>query len=151
MKNKRMNVLILSELEFKDRYPLLKNRKDLFFISILDPDNKKKSLFRPKENYKTWKFYDLEYDIENYKSISYEQAREIRNFIADNLDKTLVTNCTAGIARSGAIGEFYWELLGGSYKELIKKYPYISPNGRVLTYLRMCDKEDTFIIKANFI
>jgi len=146
-----MNVLILNEEKFKETYPRLKSRKDMFFISIIDPDNKKKSLFREKSNYKTWKFYDLEYDINNYKAISYEQAREIRDFIVNNLDKTLVVHCGAGIARSGAIGEFYWELLGGSYKDLIEKYKWISPNGRVLTYLRMCDKEDKFTIKVNFI
>lgn len=135
-----MNVLIMGEDKFKEQYPKLKNRKDLFFISIIDPDNRKKSLFRQKENYKTWKFYDLEYDINNYKAISFEQAVEIRDFIIDNLDKTLLVHCGAGIARSGAIAEFYWELLGGSYKELIEKYKHISPNGRVLQYLRMADK-----------
>lgn len=132
-----MNVLILSELEFIDKYPLLKNIKDLFFISILDPDNKKKFLFREKFNYKTWKFYDLEYDVQNYKAISYEQAREISSFIKSNLDKTLVVHCTAGVSRSGAIGEYYWELLGGSYKSLMEKYSHIMPSGRVLTYLRL--------------
>lgn len=146
-----MQVLILSEQKFIEIYPIIRNRKDLFFISILDPDNKKKSLFREKINYKTWKFYDLEADIENYKAISFDQAREIQKFIINNLDKTLVVHCHAGIARSGAIGEFYWELLGGSYKQLLEKYKWISPNGRVLSYLRMCDKEKEFKTKINFI
>jgi protein tyrosine/serine phosphatase len=137
-----MNVLILSEVAFIESYPRLKNRKDLFFISILDPDNKKKSLFRERGNYKTWKFYDLEYDIGNYKSITFDQAKEIRDFIVENLDKTLVVHCAAGVARSGAIGEFYWELLGGSYKDLLEKYSWISPNGKVLAYLRNIDKLD---------
>jgi predicted protein tyrosine phosphatase len=117
----------------------------MFFISILDPDTKEKSLFKEKSNYKTWKFYDLEYDIENYKGITFEQAEEISKFIRSNLYKTLVVHCTAGISRSGAIGEYYWELLGGSYKTLMEKYPNIMPNGRVLTYLRFFDKEDKII------
>lgn len=136
-----MNIRILNELEFKENYPLLKNRKDLFFISILDPDTKKKSLFKEKSNYKTWKFYDLEYDVENYKAITYEQAKEISEFVRNNLDKTLVVHCTAGVARSGAIGEYYWELLGDSYKSLMEKYPHIMPNGRILTYLRLFDEK----------
>jgi hypothetical protein len=28
-------------------------------------------------NYKTWKFYDIEQDISSYKAISFDQARDI--------------------------------------------------------------------------
>lgn len=136
-----MNLVILNQEEFKDRYPFLKDNKQVFFISILDPDTKEKSLFKEKPNYKTWKFYDLEYDVEKYKAITYEQAKEISEFINSNLHKTLVVHCTGGVARSGAIGEYYWELLGGSYKSLMEKHPNIMPNGRVLTYLRLFDEK----------
>ena len=133
-----MKVHILSKAMFEKAYPKIKDRKDLFFISILDPDNKVDSLFR---GLKTWKFYDLEEDIATYKAMTFEQAVEINDYIKENLDKTLVIHCTAGVSRSGAIGEHYWELLGGSYKELIKNNPNVMPSGRVLTYLRVADKQ----------
>ena len=105
------------------------------------------------ENFKTWKFYDIEYDINNYKAITFEQAKEIYEFIKKNEGKNLICHCYAGVARSGAVGEFYWEMLGGSYKQLTEKFPNISPNGRVLSYLRIAEKLENTDVKSkiNFV
>ena len=138
-------VLILSQERFEIILPKIDEFKDTFFISILDPGDQ--DLLEPRYNYRTWKFYDIEQDISSYKGISFDQAREIFEFIKSHEDKNLIVHCHAGVARSGAIGEFYWEMLGGGYKELTEKFPYIMPNARVLQYLRVIEKSD---IKTEF-
>ena len=136
-------VIILSREQFIDKIlHKVDEIKDTFFISILEPDDDFENLHEDTNNFKTWKFYDVEYDIDNYKAITFEQAKEIYEFIKKNEGKKLIVHCYAGVSRSGAIGEFYWEMLGGSYKQLMKKFPNISPNGRVLSYLRVAEKMD---------
>lgn len=135
-----MHVHILSKLQFEDVLKRIDEIKDCFFVSILDPDDKI-PLKESCENYKTFYFYDLEQDIQTYKAFSYEQAEELYSFIEANKDKKrCVIHCTAGVSRSGAVGEFIHELYGGSYKELVEKFPNISPSGRVLMYLRYAEK-----------
>lgn len=138
------DVLILSRERFIDKIlPKVDEAKDTFFISILEPDDDIEYLHETTENFKTWKFYDLESDIDSYKAITFDQAKEIYEFIKKNEGKKLIVHCYGGISRSGAIGEFYWEMMGGSYKELMEKFPYISPNGRILSYLRIAEKQPT--------
>lgn len=147
-------VLILSREQFINKVlPKVDEAKNTFFISILEPDDNFENLHEDTENFKTWKFYDIEYDINNYKAITFEQAKEIYEFIKKNEGKNLITHCHAGVARSGAIGEFYWEMLGGSYKQLTEKFPNISPNGRVLSYLRVAEKLENADVKSkiNFV
>lgn len=134
-------VLILSRQQFTDKVlPKVDEAKNTFFISILEPDDEIENLHDDTENYKTWKFDDLDRDIEDYHAITFEQAKEIFEFIKKNEGKNLITHCYAGVARSGAVGEFYFEMLGGSYGELKNKFPNISPNPRVLHYLRIAEK-----------
>lgn len=132
-----MEVEILSKDMFvRDILPNIEKMEDTFFISILDPDEKE-PLREDSENYKTFWFYDLESDIQIYKAITPEQAESIIEFIIDNkYKKKFVVHCTAGVSRSGAIGEAVWELFGGSYQELTRKFNSILPSGRVLMYLR---------------
>jgi predicted protein tyrosine phosphatase len=127
-------VLILSQERFEIILPKIDEFENTFFISILDPGDQD---LEPRYNYKTWKFYDIEQDISSYKAISFDQAREIFEFIKSHVDKNLIVHCHAGVARSAAIGEFYWEMMGGGYKELTEKFPYIMPNARVLQYLKL--------------
>jgi predicted protein tyrosine phosphatase len=142
----KIDVLILSQQKFQDKVlPKLKEFKHTFFISILDPGDK--DLHERLDNYRTWKFYDLEQDISSYSGISFDQAREIFEFIKLNEYKNLIVHCHAGVARSAAIGEFYWEIMGGGYKELTKKFPNILPNARVLQYLRVAEKSS---VKTEF-
>jgi len=132
--------IIICQDEFENKYiNNIDNKK--FYISILDPDHPK-SLLENRNNYKTFWFYDLEYDVGTYKPMSYEQAEDIYSFIKLNLGKQLVVHCGAGISRSAAVGEFYFEMLGGSYKELIDTYKNIMPSGRVLQYLRIAEASE---------
>lgn len=136
MKNK---VLILSQQQFENKVlPNLENFKNTFFISILDPNDEE--LNEELYNFRTWKFYDIEQDINTYKAISFDQAEEIFNYIKNHEGKTLIVHCHAGVSRSSAIGEFYWEMLGGGYKDLTEIFPHIMPNARVLQYLRIAEK-----------
>ena len=147
-------VLILSRQRFIDKVlPKVDEVKDTFFISILEPDDEIENLHKDTENYKTWKFYDIEYDIASYKAVTYDQAKEIFEFIEKNRGKKLVVHCFAGVSRSSAVGEFYWEMLGGSYKQLTEKFPNISPNGRILSYLRIAEKLENADAKSkiNFV
>lgn len=142
----KRDVLILSQQKFEDKVlPKIKEFKNTFFISILDPGDE--DLHERLDNYRTWKFYDLEQDINSYKGISFDQSREIFEFIKLNEGKNLICHCHAGVARSAAIGEFYWEMLGGGYKELTEKFPNILPNARVLQYLRVAEKSS---VKTEF-
>lgn len=142
----KRDVLILSQQKFQDKVlPKLKEFKNTFFISILDPGDE--DLHEKLDNYRTWKFYDLEEDVSSYKGISFDQSREIFEFIKLNEGKNLICHCYAGVARSAAIGEFYWEMLGGGYKELTEKFPNILPNSRVLQYLRVAEKSS---VKTDF-
>ena len=140
------DVLILSQERFeKNVLPKIEEFKNTFFISIVDPEDK--DLHERTDNYRTWKFYDIEQDISSYKAISFDQAVEIFEFIKSNEGKNLIVHCHAGVARSSAIGEFYWELMGGSYKQLTEKFPNIMPNARVLQYLRVAEKSS---VKTEF-
>jgi predicted protein tyrosine phosphatase len=62
--------------------------------------------------------------------------------LKSHVDKNLIVHCHAGVARSAAIGEFYWEMMEVVIK-LTEKFPYIMPNARVLQYLRVIEKSDT--------
>lgn len=133
------DVLIISQERFEKRIlPKIEEFKNTFFISIIDPEDK--DLHERTDTYRTWKFYDIEQDISSYKAISFDQAGEIFEFIKCNEGKNLIVHCHAGVSRSSAIGEFYWELMGGSYKQLTEKFPNIMPNARVLQYLRIVEK-----------
>lgn len=64
-------ILILSQERFeRSILPKVDELSDTFFISILDPDTEDK-LREDSINFKTWKFYDLEEDINTYKAISF--------------------------------------------------------------------------------
>jgi predicted protein tyrosine phosphatase len=136
-----MEILILPKANFKNKVvPIVESHPDWCFISILDPDDKV-ALRENSKNYKTWWFYDLEEDVQNYKAITHDQANEIVDFIEKNIDKKkLFVHCTAGVSRSAAIGEFVYELFGGSYQTFMKKNPNTMPSGRILMYLRAAHK-----------
>jgi predicted protein tyrosine phosphatase len=74
-----------------------------------------------------------------YYPITEEQAAKIVRFL-DKLhceDKfQLIIHCTAGISRSGAVGEFACEYLGCDKREFLRKHPNILPNSTVLRILR---------------
>lgn len=125
----------------------LEDYKDKFFISILDPDESE-VLNEDLDNYKSWFFYDIEYKVSNYEPISELQAKEIVEFINKNRDKkTCIVHCTAGVARSGAIGTYInWLLELKTEEDFKKDHPRISPNELVLKLL----KDNTKNIKVGY-
>ena len=112
------------------------------FISINDTG--KDSYFkRNHKNVLTLHFDDVDKDGEtsptNYgdtKAFSEDQANEIIEFIKKNSGaEDFIVHCHAGISRSGAVGRFINDYLGGD-KELFERMnPRIVPNGRVLELL----------------
>lgn len=146
-----MKITILGEEEFKDKIlPKIDTSTNTFYISVRDPDQEK-AFRKDCKKYKTYWFYDIEHDIGDYKSITLEQAEDIYKFIKSNKGKHLVVHCGAGVSRSSAVAEFYHELLGGSYKEMIDVYKHIMPNGRILRYLRIAEKFESMDNKINFL
>lgn len=90
------------------------------FISILDPVTTP-VLQADTENYKSFWFYDVEYEIGNIKPPSLEILKSIITFVEQNLDKEeIIVHCSAGVSRSGAVGEFIFDY----FIEDKKKYPY---------------------------
>lgn len=113
-------------MEMRVENPL--DHPDVFFISILDPDCPE-SFHKDADNFKTWWFYDLEYEVGSYKPMSEEQAKEIVEFISKNKDKKrCIVHCSAGVSRSGAIGEFINDLYGEKYQDFKRTNPNIIPN-----------------------
>lgn len=142
---------VLSEVQFVSSViPFINNYENTFFISILDPDNKN-PYKEDSENYKTFYIWDIPYNIGNYESFTYEQAQDMYKFIKQNEGKDLVVHCAAGVSRSPAVAEFYYEMLGGSWREFKAKYKHILPNMKILQELRIADSEGEKDIKINFI
>lgn len=113
-------------MELRVKNPL--DHSDVFFISILDPDCPE-SFHKDTDNFKTWWFYDLEYEVGSYKPMSEEQGKEIVEFILKNKDrKRCIVHCSAGVSRSGAIGEFINDLYGEPYQDFKRTNPNIVPN-----------------------
>ncbi len=116
---------------------------DIAFISICDTRGTDEVPYFAKQhnNVLTIFFDDVEQDIESEKygkieAFNYGQAKQIIHFVkANNCIKKWLIHCSAGISRSGAVGTFINDYLGGNYKEFKKRNPYIHPNGHVLALL----------------
>ncbi len=130
--------------------PQVKRSKSTFFISILDPDHPK-PLKKDSENYKTFWIWDIDQDIASYQAFTFEQAQDMYRFMKANEGKHLVVHCGIGVSRSPAVAEFYYEMLGGSYKKLKEQYKNILPNSRILTYLRMVESTQGEDLKIRFV
>lgn len=104
---------------------------DYFFISILDPDSPER-LHSDTDNFHTWWFYDLDYPIATYNPMSEEQGQELINFILANKDKErCYVHCSAGVSRSGAVGEFINDILGESHEVFKSRNKSIIPNTHI--------------------
>lgn len=124
-------VKVLSLEEFSNQIDELINDKSAYFISILNPDNPLP--LKPNlDNYGTWWFWDLDYDINSNLTISDMQADDIAEHIIQNNDKDkLYVHCSAGVARSGAIGEVVNDFFGLSYDTFKRINPQVVPNTTV--------------------
>ena len=136
-----MKVFIMPKFIFEQAIDgIEKSSKDVFYLSINNPDDEDKTPIREdSDTFKSMWFYDIDEDIYDEvkdftcKTISDEQLDELYDFIMKNKDKkNFVVHCTAGVSRSGAVGEFVNDLFGIPYAEFRKQNPNIIPN----TYIK---------------
>lgn len=71
----------------------------------------------------------------NLKLFNENDANTIIDFIGSNVGRDFVVHCTAGISRSGAVGEFIQRICGVPWKEFLLSNPNIHPNTYVLKLL----------------
>ncbi len=114
-----------------------------FFISINDNCGTDEIPYfkEDKGNVKVLFFHDVENDIKtNYgiaKAFTLTQAKDLFEFIKKHKDKqSCIIHCAAGISRSGAVGTFINDYIGGDFFEFKKANPYIHPNPLVLKLLK---------------
>ena len=132
-----MKIIILPKFMFEQSIDgIEKTGKDIFYVSINNPDDEDKTPIRPdSDNFKSLWFYDIDEKIVDeikgveYNPISDEQVKELYEFLMFNKDRDyLVVHCTAGVSRSGAVGEFMNDLFGIPHSEFKKENPFIIPN-----------------------
>lgn len=131
-------VRIVPKFYFQENIvPIIDTLEDTFFISILDPDEENSS-FKPflsdSDNYLTVKFIDLVEPIghkwADSNMFTEEMADTIVEFIMKNQDKkNCIVHCTAGVSRSGAVGEFVNDIFKYKpYQEFKRDNKNITPN-----------------------
>jgi len=91
-------------LELLDK-DLIQNKENIALISIHDPDADLHSdnILEGFGSVLQIKFWDIEEDIGNYKSISKEQGKELKDYIIKNYDKKFLIHCHAGQSRSAGV------------------------------------------------
>lgn len=129
----------------------IENINDTAFISIIGTENCQKYYLNEIEEhyfkYNHPNVLNIEFDDIDanmmYKgywflTLSKLQAKELFNFIENNIEKNFVIHCRAGMSRSGAIGTFIYNM----YKEQFELNVVNSRNGKttpninVLTLLK---------------
>lgn len=66
-----------------------------------------------------------------------EMVKSIKRFVLANKDKKQwIIHCTAGVCRSGAVGECISDYLGNEYFKFKRDNPQIKPNVHVKTILK---------------
>lgn len=121
------------------------NKDNVAWISIGDPSESlaKNTILDNDSNITKLKchFYDItrvEEDIlskKKYEPMSEGDAIEIIEFILQNKDKDIITQCYAGVSRSSAIARFISEYFGHEWLEEGKKFAV--PNHFI--YNTLCD------------
>jgi predicted protein tyrosine phosphatase len=105
---------IMGWKEYKDfsQHITKDERKDLVLISITEPEEKSMwlSVENPEftEGYHDvleTKFWDVEYQIGEYKPLTKRQGKAIKDFIEKNKDKRFIIHCRAGMSRSAGVGK----------------------------------------------
>lgn len=120
------------------------------FISINDTFGTDEVPFfsKPHPNVLTLFFDDVDQDIVTdhgtAKAFTDEQATDIYAFIEKNKEtENFIVHCTAGISRSGGVGEFINNYLDLDYNSFKECNPHILPNGLVLSKLNRFLWNDT--------
>jgi len=126
--------------------------KDVALISINDTHgNWSQSWFDQDHSnvLRLW-FDDVEQDTDKFsptnqekvKAFTVEDAKSIRKFLKDNKKKeTFIVHCSAGISRSGAVGQFICDFFRVDRTEFLRNNPHILPNGRVTRMLNNLDRD----------
>ena len=118
-------------------------KEKVCFISINDSMGTDEIPYFKEEhsNVLTLFFDDVDNDIVTEhgtaRVISDEQAKQIFDFVTQNKEcRSFIVHCTAGISRSGAVGEFINDMLGLDFNQFKLDNPYTHPNGIVLSKLK---------------
>lgn len=144
----RNNIFALSRDRFKKEISQLSEQQFLAtaFISIHEPKrlpelfgDASDSFLDESENVLNLWFNDCEEDLPDVESVLFdeEMGRKLINFIEKNKDKKQwVLHCTAGISRSGAIGEFLADYFGIAYHLFKRDNSQVKPNTLVKNIMR---------------
>lgn len=81
------------------------------------------------------RFDDIQEAEQGLLLFNEKHAEELIRFILKNLESSFIVHCTAGISRSGAVGEFIRRLKDIDYSTFILDNPQIMPNMTVLSIL----------------
>lgn len=151
-----MNILVLSKPEFNDLMNQhIKEEKNvdkepfskIAFISINDTSGMWGTSWFSEDHpnvLRLW-FDDTSKDgvpsptIESSstKAMTIDQAKQIVEFIKKNKDaKQFIVHCSAGISRSGAVGEFIADYIGFDRNEFLRDNPAIHPSPYVSSLLK---------------
>lgn len=82
--------------------------------------------------------------LENYpgsRLISKEDAEKIVEFVERNKDRRFLVHCTAGVSRSGAVGEYIRRVINLDWGKFIRANPHVKPNNYVLMMLMRAKRE----------
>lgn len=148
-----IKIFVRSKPEFNDLMQTnnlsdknVEEKTDVAFISINDTHGAWSQSWFDQDHpnvIRLW-FDDVENDTDKFsptntegvKAFTVEDATRLRNFIKDNKDKKVfIVHCSAGISRSGAVGQFICDFFRCDRQEFLNDNPFIHPNGRVTRML----------------
>lgn len=98
---------IISELEYLDYFNNDQiDKNGTVLIAIKDPGQYKHPEFKVQgfDDVLQVQFWDIEKDCDEYKCISPDTGKIIRDFIIKNKNKRFLIHCAAGISRSAGVG-----------------------------------------------
>lgn len=149
----RNHIFVFSREKFKNEINNLTEQQFASgaFISIQDPITEFpggfKNILPNSENVLNLRFHDT--DLEGYEQwmtsnppypevlFDDEMANRIWDFVEQNKNaKFWFIHCTAGICRSGAVGEVISEYFGINYHDFKRENPQIKPNVHVKNILK---------------
>lgn len=140
------NIFIMSRAKFKEEVKSLTEHQfmDTAFISIHSPKigmsfNDIDTILEDSSNVLNLWFHDTDPEAEiewmasnpPYEEVLFdeEMAKSIKRFVLANKDKKQwLIHCTAGVCRSGAVGECLSDYFGNDYHKFKRDNPQIKPN-----------------------
>ena len=152
-KSDKKNIIVVNKYDFPDLVELTKDRNDIAYISIEHSDNclkyllndKKEHYLASSDNVLNVDFDDITEDFDYepplghwFYAINEKQAKDIVDFIENNLDKNFIIHCRAGKSRSQGICRFILDMYKDKYNTCAANLvnPCIYPNGKVVRELK---------------